>query len=328
MNTEDNIDFVILWVDGSDEKWIKDLNKYSDNLGDKSENRFRDWELLKYWFRGIEKNASWVNNIYFITYGHLPKWLNVKNEKLKIINHKDYIPKKYLPTFNSNVIELNIARIKDLSEKFVLFNDDMFLMNEVKKEDFFKGNKVKDIFLETPLVAVEDPYNYTQYNNMVIINENYKKQKYLKNKKYYNFKYGKRSLASFVESKHEKFIGFNNPHVAQPYLKKSFEKIWNIAKNKCEETCNSRFRNNNNISHYVIRYIQMLDGDFEPGKLKFGKYFGLSENNDNIYDKIQKTKNKVICINDSNTKIDFENTKERLIEIFQKKFPNKSKFEI
>lgn len=327
MSNENNIDFVILWVDGNDEKWIEDRNKYSNNPLDKSVNRFRDWKLLKYWFRSIEKNANWVNNIYFITYGHLPKWLNTENKKLKIINHKDYIPEKYLPTFNSNVIELNIAKIKELSEKFILFNDDVFLMNKVEKEDFFDGNKVKDIFIENPILATKDPYNYTQYNNMAIINENYDKKKYIKNKKYYNFKYGKRSLSSFIESKHEKFVGFLNQHITQPYLKSSFEKIWKIAKKECEETSNSKFRAKNNISHYAIRYMQMLDNKFEPRNLNFGKSFELSENNDIIYNEIKSIKYKVICINDSNPNIDFENTKEKLIKLFEEKFPNKSKFE-
>lgn len=34
--------------------------------------RYRDWENLKYWFRGVETFAPWVNKVYFITYGHIP----------------------------------------------------------------------------------------------------------------------------------------------------------------------------------------------------------------------------------------------------------------
>ena len=50
------IDFVIMWVDGNDLKWQKEKNKFlakDDEVN--NEVRFRDWELLKYWFRGIEK---------------------------------------------------------------------------------------------------------------------------------------------------------------------------------------------------------------------------------------------------------------------------------
>ena len=80
------IDFVIAWVDGNDEKWLLEKSKYSlVKENDQSKIRYRDWENLKYLFRGIEKYAPWVNNVFFITYGHLPSWLNVNNDKLKIL---------------------------------------------------------------------------------------------------------------------------------------------------------------------------------------------------------------------------------------------------
>ena len=85
--------------------------------------RYRDWEILKYLFRSIENFAPWVNNVYFVTCGHLPAWLNTECPKLQIVSHKDFIPEKYLPTFNSHSIEWNFHRIKNLSEHFVYFND-------------------------------------------------------------------------------------------------------------------------------------------------------------------------------------------------------------
>ena len=134
------IDFVVTWVDGSDEKWLKEKNKYkADKNQDASNTRYRDYEIIKYFFRSVEKYAPWVNKIYFITWGHVPKWLNSKNPKLVIVKHKDFIPKKYLPTFNSCAIELNMHRIKDLSETFVYFNDDMVLNNYTKEKDFFEN---------------------------------------------------------------------------------------------------------------------------------------------------------------------------------------------
>ena len=91
---ENKIDFVILWVDGADKKWLEEKKKYKPTI-DVSDSiiRFRDWENLKYWFRGVEKYAPWVNKIYFVTYGHLPKFLKTDHEKLVIVNHKDFIDK-------------------------------------------------------------------------------------------------------------------------------------------------------------------------------------------------------------------------------------------
>lgn len=78
-----------------------------------------------------------MNKIYFVTWGHLPKWLNTNNEKLVIVNHKDFIPNE-TPAFNCNSIEPYIHKIKGLSEQFVYFNDDMFIGKNVKPTDFLK----------------------------------------------------------------------------------------------------------------------------------------------------------------------------------------------
>ena len=74
------IDFVIAWVDGNDQKWKREKEWYArrdakQSLCDNREERYRDWDNLQYWFRGVEKNAPWVHKIYFVTCGHLPKWL-------------------------------------------------------------------------------------------------------------------------------------------------------------------------------------------------------------------------------------------------------------
>ena len=59
--------------------------------------RYRDWEILKYLFRSIENFAPWVNNVYFVTCGHLPAWLNTECPKLQIVSHKDFIPENISP---------------------------------------------------------------------------------------------------------------------------------------------------------------------------------------------------------------------------------------
>ena len=147
------IDFVIAWVDGSDKTWQESKAKYDTK--NKNENngvvRYRDWDELKYWFRGVEKYAPWVNKIYFVTCGQKPKWLDENNPKLVLVNHKDYMKEDYLPTFSANPIELNFHRIKGLSEHFVYFNDDMFIINPVKEEDFFKKGLPCDSYCESPL---------------------------------------------------------------------------------------------------------------------------------------------------------------------------------
>lgn len=180
-NKTPKIDFVITWVDGSDEKWLAEKRAFAEGQPsiksqpsiekssstkkraftenqlsienqpysekprfDSSDLRFRnDFDFLKYWFRGVEKFAPWVNRIFFVTAGHLPDWLNPDHPKLKIIHHSDFIPKEFLPTFNSHTIENNLHRIKELSENFVYFNDDFYLLRKTRPEDFFKEGQYK-----------------------------------------------------------------------------------------------------------------------------------------------------------------------------------------
>ena len=55
MNEE--IDFVIMWVDGNDPEWQKEKSKYDVKTNaDATIYRYRDWDLLKYWFRGVEEH--------------------------------------------------------------------------------------------------------------------------------------------------------------------------------------------------------------------------------------------------------------------------------
>ena len=47
-NEKEKIDFVLLWVDDNDPKWIDEYNKYRTDVGDTRSLRYRDMNLLKY----------------------------------------------------------------------------------------------------------------------------------------------------------------------------------------------------------------------------------------------------------------------------------------
>ncbi len=144
------IDFVITWVDMNDPEWQKDYARYKGSVNPNEKNstsvaRFRDHGLLKYWFRGVEEFAPWVRKIHFVTCGQKPEWLNAKHHKLNLVSHKDYIPNKFLPVFNSSLIEIYLHKIPDLSEHFVYFNDDFFIINNLTEERFFSNPAASSI---------------------------------------------------------------------------------------------------------------------------------------------------------------------------------------
>ena len=181
----DKIDFVILWVDGFRSGMAAAEREYSQRrktIMGTDENRFREWGLLRYWFRGVERYAPWVNRVFLVTNGQVPNWINREHPKLRLVRHEEYIPKRYLPTFNSNVIELWLHQIPDLGEHFVLFNDDMYLTAPVKPEDFFRkglpcDSAVMDL-VTTP--GPEDCLPHMQINNFALINRHFNKKKVLR----------------------------------------------------------------------------------------------------------------------------------------------------
>lgn len=167
---ENVIDFVIIWVDNSDPRWQAERQKYAaedENFMNVGDCRYRDWGLLRYWFRSVELYAPWVRKIHFVTCGHYPQWLNMEHPKLNYVKHEDYIPKDYLPTFSSHPIELNLHRIADLSEQFVYFNDDMFVSGPVSPTDFFINGQPRDIALRAiPIIGDIGMINLNDINIM------------------------------------------------------------------------------------------------------------------------------------------------------------------
>lgn len=328
----EKIDFVVTWVDGADPQWLEKYNKYVQNQNDikieqNSESRYRDWEVFRYWFRAIEKHAPWVNNIYLIVDHQVPEWLNTENTKIKIVNHEDIIEKQYLPTFNSNAIEWNIWKIPDLSENFVYFNDDVFLNSDTTTEDFFLNNLPRDIGVLGPIIP--DNNSHTVLNNVQIIDENFNKRKVLKENwnKFFNLKYGKQLIRTLSTLPWNRIYGFYDPHVAYSFKKSLWEKIYYQELEKVKKTINSKFRNNENISLWLVRYWQICTGDFVPRSYSFSQALRLEEEFDEILKVIKNKKIKVICLNDDNEVTHFEDKKKQLIETFNQKYPIKSQYE-
>lgn len=332
---EKKIDFIIPWVDGNDPEWKKQKDKYSNTKeNDDRINAYRDWDLLKYWFRGVEKNAPWVNKIYFITCNQKPEWLNEKNEKLVLINHEDYIPQEYLPTFSSHTIELNLHRIEGLSDKFSYFNDDVFIIDKVKPSDFFVNNLPCDrAILNINCEKLSWQIQKINNNNIAVINEEYDFKKCLKNNayKWFNLKYGKDLLRNLWLLPCPRFPGIKHEHVNVNYLKATFEEVWSKYYDILDETCKHKFREPNyDVNQWIFKDWQIAKGNFVPWHkastfcdLKFRKNF------ENYINVIRKKKSKIICINDAEdlNESEYIEKKKKLIEAFDSIFPDKSSFE-
>ncbi len=327
---DQRIDFVLPWVDGEDLNWLAEKASYSPSyLEDNREIRYRNWDNLHFWFRSVEKFAPWVNKIHFITWGHLPEWLKLDHPKLNIVRHEDYIPEEFLPTFSSHTIELNLHRIEGLSEEFVYFNDDIFLLSRVEKEDFFKNGLPVDSAILNAITPRQGQFSPILVQSVSVINKYFKKAEVLKKDpyKWLNLKYGKPLIRTLCLLPWTHFTGFYNHHLALAYRKETFEEVWQREEELLLRTCSNKFRNDGDVNQYIFRYWRLAKGEFIPGT-PLGSYINLEEGSEKILKLMNKPKQKMICINDSQFQGDFEEETKRINEAFLKLFPEKSSFEI
>jgi len=338
LSKTDKIDFVVLWVDSNDPEWIKSYNYYRPEKPIQDKARFRNWGIFRYWFRAVEKYAPWVNKVYLITNGKFPDWINPDYEKLVLVKHSDYIPEKYLPTFNSSTIELNIWKIKNLSEHFVFFNDDMFLNTPVAPDYFFRGGLPCDCNIETP-------YRNSTYNkkdkfgeeivkfcDIAVLNKHFNRKKVIRRawKKWYGrHLWGKPLLFSLLLLNRQRFENFILFHHEQPMLKSVFQEIWEKEPYILEQSC-SRFRKEATINQYLIRYWQFASNRFYPVKKRgLAYHYYNKEIVDDLIKNLKEEQCPSICINDSPycSEEDYNYSSTRIRDAFEKKFPQISMFE-
>lgn len=309
-------DIIVTYLNERDEQWRKDYEYWKNkeieegkqeptNRQAFGKERAREWDCFKYWFRGVEKNCPWVNKIFLIVQNerHVPKWLDRNNPKLRIVYHDEFIPKELLPTFNALTIGMYIANIPDLSDNYVMSDDDYYFLNPIKENRFFRDG----IPVHKDNSILYEPYGgscLTGSDNVFfhVLNNDLKfEERYGRKIKYYIY------------------------HLPEARLK-SFEK--QILTDYEEEILNhnnmSKFRNKNNLCSYMYNDIlKLCDKAIIDDPYYNCKYVALKStlNFDELLDK------DMVCFNDTEQLDDYELTKKKLIEFFEKKLPNKSSFE-
>ena len=333
ISTKEYIDFVVLWVDGNDPQWQAKKQKYNLRQGeDQSVARYRDWETLKYWFRGVAKFAPWVKTIHFVTDDQIPSWLNTDSPHIHIVSHKDIIPSNALPVFNSNAIEMGILNIENLADKFVLFNDDILLTQTITPEYYFKNGLPVDMagLTNAKPPKENDIFGNIQKNNYRLLQTQYEKTSVIKTnwKKWLRLSYGKTFIRTMINICRPDLAGLVMPHLSVPYLKRDWERCWERFSDELRQTQFHRFRSTEDVSHFLFRFWRMCEGDFFPERSK-GRYFSLTEENlSRIIRAIERQTYPEICINDLWETGDYERAKKRLLDAFETILPEKCEFEI
>lgn len=334
MNECEKIDFVILWVDGNDPAWQEQFNRYAPRdrqiAIDASAERYRDWDCLRYWFRGVEQFAPWVNKVHFVTCGQVPEWLNTDCEKLHIVSHADFMAKEYLPTFSANPIEDNLHRIEGLAEHFVYFNDDFYLTHAVSPARFFRHGLPTDMAVCN---TIQSPalMGHITLNNLDIINRHFSKRRVLRRVgQWFRWSYGLQYMLRTVALlPWPRFSGFFDHHLPQGYRKQTLQEVWETEPHILHATSTHRFRHIEDVNQWLFRYWHLCKGEFAPlNVVRDSAFYKLTDENfAEAVEIVAKQKKNIIVLNDSESLSDFEGKKAKLKEAFETILPHKSMFE-
>lgn len=315
------IDLVYTWVDDSDPEWLKGYQHWADfyhieNITTDIDSRYRDNGELRYSLRSAQMNAPWVNHIYIVTAGQVPKWLDTSHPKITIVDHKEILPSEALPTYNSGAIETALDNIPGLCEHFLFANDDMFFMNPVTPEYFFDDN--------------QNPY--VRFCRIGI-----KKETLLTNSYYYKI----RNTFNLYSSKFRiapffKFYVIS--HQIDPFRKSYITDCKSVFKNEFEKTALLKFRHPKSVHRTIYGYymadqkgciIREMPNIKETLAFRQSEMLNISmETFDFVYKRgyIKNGYPKLMCLNDT------EHVKDKDREMVSKQlemfFPQKAEWEI
>lgn len=143
--TDDSVDLVYTWCDAADPVWnskrISTAEACGLPVGDpaNAKCRFAGNDEIKYALRSAEKCVPWVRKVFLVVDDDitLPSWLEQRHPKLRIVRLSEIMPHRFLPCFVSGTIEHHIARIPDLTDRFLYSNDDCMFYRPLKESFFF-----------------------------------------------------------------------------------------------------------------------------------------------------------------------------------------------
>lgn len=291
------MDAIITYVDGLDPLWQKD---YSETVGTSFlEKRFRDWGTLKYLLRGIETFMPFMENVFLVVAreSQVPDWVDRK--ELRVVLHEEFIPKQVLPVFNCNPIELHIHKIEGLAEQHIYFNDDIFPISECSPSDFYVDGKPAMGF-STHLLALGCFKSITRNSDRL----------------------ARKALGM------RKGLLFKRPqHTCLPMLKSACEEVYSKVEDELLASM-TRIRTKDDFNQYLFSDYLFYQGKAVSRRIP-SKFFSLgTAGPEKIASFIQDPSSKMVCVNDVKIAPEkFEEIRSRLIEAFEKKFPEKSRFE-
>lgn len=173
------VDYVVPMVFTDDPEWQSSYVKSGlpDLSSPRNAVRYRSWGTEEQLVRCILRFMPWIRKIHILLsgQGQVREWMS-KYDKVNVVFHADFIPRRFLPTFSSCTIEMFIPFIQGLSERFIYGNDDMYPISPLSEEDFFVDGLPCQIMAEKPLPPYPNIFHMKCLNQQNMVGRNFGKR--------------------------------------------------------------------------------------------------------------------------------------------------------
>lgn len=267
------IDFVVPMVFHDDLSWQANFRKVNRIFNENDPFdfvRWRSWGTEHLLIRCVKKFMPFVRTIYILLAQESQKQDWMDDEGVRVVYHRDFIPGKYLPTFNSCTIEMFLNNIPSISNRFIYANDDMFPLYPLTEDDFFYGDVPVQSCGFKPY-----PSSPNIFHELCLSGLNFVAREF--GLKYTN-------------------VILKGGHGFTPVVKQTCDYLWYIGRKHIEESI-TPFRNGKNFSQWIYMWWHHLSGNYVDSCRKTS-YISTVNSVDEILSSIEKSKG-VLCINDN-----------------------------
>lgn len=310
------IDLVYAWVDGADEAWqrrkhdaLRRIDPDNVNETALSDSRFQSREELKYSLRSVESYANWVNQIYIVTDGQVPSWLDTDHPKITVIDHSEiFANTAHLPVFNSHAIESQLHHISGLNEHYIYMNDDIFFLRPVDPELFFTSNGLSKFFPSTASLDIDGP----SARDLPVLSA---------------AKHGR----EFVLAEHGRTVTNKFRHTPHPQLRSRLTAMEERYPELFDRVAASKFRHPDDfsIASSLYHFHAYALTHAIPGTIAYG-YLDLANSKAPVQLdwNLNRSERQVLCVNDTDlADNDDRRVTKMFVELMDERFPIPSSFE-
>ena len=116
-------------------------------------------------------------------------------------------------------------------------------------------------------------------------------------------------------------------HLANSYKKSTFEEVWQKYDTELDQTCMHKFRSPLDVNQWLMKYWQLVKGDFFPRSMNIGKHYYIDDTQQLEHD-LRTKRTKQVCFSEDDRMTDISKLKQEVINLFQQYYPDKSSFEL